>query len=160
MKPPSHDSTRFPSGVSRAIVAPKVHTYLPADALFAALRKAFSNLCDHRAGTPDIALSDALMSAFAMFSLTSPSLLAFDKERGQDNVHQIYGIQHVPCDTSMREILDPVEPAFLRPVFQHVFDKLHRGKVLKEMKFVPGHSLLALDGPGYFSSQQIHCASC
>jgi hypothetical protein len=26
--------------------------------------------------------------------------------------------------------------------------------------FVEGHSLLALDGTGYFSSQQIHCESC
>jgi hypothetical protein len=28
------------------------------------------------------------------------------------------------------------------------------------MVFVEGHYLLALDGTGYFSSQQIHCASC
>ena len=143
-----------------AIAASNVHKSLSADALFALVRKAFATLGDHRPGTPDITLSDALMSAFAMFSLKSPSLLAFDKERAQDNLHQIYGIQHVPCDTSMREILDPVEPEFLRPVFKHVFDKLQRGKVLKEMEFVQGHYLLALDGTGYFSSKQIHCESC
>ena len=28
------------------------------------------------------------------------------------------------------------------------------------MVFVEGHYLLALDGTGYFSSNQIHCASC
>jgi hypothetical protein len=140
--------------------APNIHTHLSADALFALLQNAFSNLSDHRSGTPDIALSDALMSAFAMFSLKSPSLLAFDKERSQDNLHRIYGIERVPCDTSMREILDPVEPECLRPVFKHVFDQLQRRTALKAMEFVQGHFLLALDGTGYFSSNHIHCESC
>ena len=58
------------------------------------------------------------MSAFALFSLKSPSLLAFDKERTEGNLHTIYGIQRVPCDTHMREILDPVSPESLRPVFK------------------------------------------
>src|SRR3712207_2690746 len=102
-----------------ATPAPNIHKHLSADALFALLRHAFSNLADHRSGTPDVALSDVLMSAFAMFSLKSPSLLAFDKERSQDNLHRIYGIERVPCDTSMREILDPVEPECLRPVFSN-----------------------------------------
>ena len=104
-----------------AIVAPNVHKSLSADALFALVRKAFATLADHRPGTPDIALPDALMSAFAMFSLKSPSLLAFDKERTEDNLQRVYGIGRVPCDTSMREILDPVEPESLRPVFKQVF---------------------------------------
>ena len=62
-----------------AIVAPKVHKTLSADALFALIHKAFSSLGDHRSGTPDISLADALMSAFAMFSLKAPSLLALTK---------------------------------------------------------------------------------
>src|SRR5918912_1250616 len=143
-----------------AMVAPKVHKYLSADALFALVRKAFASLGDHRLGTPDIALSDALMSAFAMFSLKSPSLLAFDKERAEDNLHHLYGLERVPCDTSMREILDPVAPESLRPVFKQVFTHLQRRKALHEMEFVQGHYLLALDGTGYFSSQQMHCESC
>jgi hypothetical protein len=60
----------------------------------------------------------------------------------------------------MREILDPVDPESLRPLFKGVFGALQRGKALEEMVFVEGHYLLALDGTGYFSSQQIHCASC
>jgi hypothetical protein len=143
-----------------AIVAPKVHKSLSADALFALIHKAFSSLGDHRSGTPDISLADALMSAFAMFSLKAPSLLAFDKERAEGNLHHLYGIERTPCDTSMREILDPVEPDALRPVFKQVFRQLQRSKALQEMEFVQGHYLLALDGTGYFCSNQIHCASC
>jgi hypothetical protein len=142
------------------MVAPQRHHDLAADALFALVRKAFSCLGDHRSGTPDIALSDVLMSAFAMFSLKAPSLLAFDKERAEDNLRHIYGIERVPCDTSMREILDPVDPESLRPVFKQVFTHLQRRRALNEMEFVQGHCLLALDGTGYFSSKHIHCASC
>src|SRR5499433_4308784 len=109
---------------------------------------------------PDIALADALMAAFAMFSLKAPSLLAFDKERAEGNLHTIYGIARVPCDTYMREILDPVSPKVLRPVFKSIFRQLQRGKALEPMVFLDGHYLLALDGTGYFSSQTIHCASC
>jgi len=143
-----------------AMRAPKLRKHLSADALLSKLRSGFADIPDHRSGHVDISLSDALMSAFALFSLKAPSLLAFDKERTEDNLQRVYGLERVPCDTSMREILDPVEPETLRPAFKHVFRQLQRGKVLEEMVFVAGHYLLALDGTGYFSSNQIHCASC
>ena len=98
-----------------AIRAPTVRKHPSADALFGLLRTGFAAIVDHRPGTPDIALSDALMSAFALFSLKSPSLLAFDRERTEGNLQRVYGIARVPCDTAMREILDPVEPESLRP---------------------------------------------
>jgi hypothetical protein len=60
----------------------------------------------------------------------------------------------------MREILDPVSPKWLRPVFKSVFRQLQRGKALEAMAFLDDHYLLALDGTGYFSSPTIHCASC
>src|SRR6266436_1748131 len=148
------------SGGVMSIVAPQGRKYLSADALFRLVQSDFARLPDYRVGDTEIALADALMSAFAMFSLKAPSLLAFDKERAEGNLHTIYGIERVPCDTHMREILDPVSPKWLRPVFKSVFGQLQRGKALEEMVFLDGHSLLALDGTGYFSSQTIHCASC
>jgi hypothetical protein len=75
-------------------------------------------------------------------------------------LRQIYGIKRAPCDTTMREILDPVNPEFLRPAFRQVFRQLQRGKALEDMMFVEGHYLLALDGTGYFSSKEINCDSC
>jgi hypothetical protein len=143
-----------------SMVAPKARKHLSADALFHLVRSGFANIPDPRCEDVDISLTDTLMSAFAMFSLKAPSLLAFDKERAEGNLHTIYGIQHVPCDTHMRERLDPVSPKWLRPVFKSVFRQLQRGKALEEMMFLDGHYLLALDGTGYFSSTTIHCASC
>ena len=143
-----------------SLVAPKVRKHLSADALFSLVRTGFDNIPDHRSTDAEIPLRDALMSAFAMFSLKAPSLLAFDKERAEGNLHTIYGIERVPCDTRMREILDPVVPKALRPVVKSVFTQLQRGKALEAMVFLDGCYLLALDGTGYFSSQTIHCASC
>jgi hypothetical protein len=143
-----------------SIVAPYIRKHLSADALFRLVRSGFAGLPDRRLDDTEISLTDALMSAFAMFSLKAPSLLAFDKERAAGNVHPIYGIERVPCDTYMREILDPVSPKVLRPVFTSVLRQLQRGKALEAMTFLDGHYLLALDGTGYFSSKTIHCASC
>src|SRR5437867_1842576 len=143
-----------------SIVAPQVRKHLSADALFRLVHRGFDHIPDHRPADADISLTDALMAAFAMFSLKAPSLLAFDKERAEGNLHTIYGIQRVPCDTHMREILDPMSPKVLRPVFTSVFRQLQRGKALEAMTFLDGHYLVALDGTGYFSSQTIHCASC
>jgi hypothetical protein len=132
-----------------AIRTPTVRKHLSADALLGLLRTGFADIGEHRPGKPDISLPDALMSAFALFSLKSPSLLAFDKERPAGNLHRVYGIERVPCDTAMRQILAPVEPEALRPLFTAIFRALQRGKALEEMVFVDGHYLLALDGTGY-----------
>ena len=143
-----------------AIVAPKARKHLSADALFPLVRNGFANLPDARGRDVDVALPDALLSAFAMFSLKAPSLLAFDKERAEGNVHTIYGMERVLCDTPRRAILDPISPKVLRPVFKSVFQQLQRGKALEPMAFLAGHYWLALDGTEYFSSKAIHCASC
>lgn len=143
-----------------AIAAPKGRKHLCADALFRLVRSGFTTISDHRGGETAISLTDALMAAFAMFSLKSPSLLAFDKERAEGNLATIYGIARVPCDTQMRALLDPVCPASLRPLFKGVFRQLQRGKALEAMVFFDDCYLLALDGTGYFASKTIHCSSC
>src|SRR2546428_2894191 len=143
-----------------SIVAPKERKYLCADALFRLVRSGLANIADYRYGDAESSLTDALMSAFAMFSLKAPSLLAFDKQRAEGNLKTIYGIERAPCDTRMRERLDPVSPESLRPSFKLVFRQLQRGKALEPMVFLDGHYLVALDGTGYFSSNTIHCDSC
>src|SRR3954463_9446385 len=132
----------------------EVRKELSADSLFRVLRSQFAALPDPRSAEVEIPLVDALMSAFAMFSLKDPSLLAFDHRRRDphDNFRSLYGIHHVPCDSQMRAILDPVDPADLRPPFRAVFRRLQHGKVLKRFVSRDGHYLVSLDGTTYFSS--------
>ena len=148
------------SGGAMSTAAPKGRKHLCADALFNLLHGSFANIADDGVDEVEIPLSDALMSAFAMFSLKAPSLLAFDRQRAEGNLNTIYGIKRAPCDTRMRERLDPVAPESLRPSFTLVFRQLQRGKALEPMVFLDGHYLVALDGTGYFSSPTIHCDSC
>jgi hypothetical protein len=91
----------FIRGLAMSIVAPKGRKHLSADALFRLVQSGFARIPDYRSDDTEISLTDALMSAFAMFSLKSPSLLAFDQERTEGNVHTIYGIERAPCDTYM-----------------------------------------------------------
>jgi hypothetical protein len=83
------------------------------------------------------------MSAFAMFSLKDPSLLAFDHRRHNpsDNFRTIYGINRVPSDSQMRAILDPVDTASLRAPYREIFRRLQRGKVLERFVYRDGHYL-------------------
>ena len=81
------------------------------------------------------------MAAFAMFSLKSPSLLAFDQERTAGNLQRVYGLKRVPCDTARRAILAPVKPPYLRPLFTAILRALQRGKALAPLGFVEGYYL-------------------
>lgn len=134
--------------------------HLSADPLMALLHGRFEKITDPRGGEPTIPFADALMSAFAMFSLKDPSLLAFDKRRLDDNLHSLYKINRVPSDTQMRQILDPLGPEELRPAFRDVFAAVQRGKALESYRYLEEGYLLALDGTGYFSSQKVHCSHC
>jgi hypothetical protein len=77
-------------GVSMSTIAPHVRKHLSVDALLALVRSGFAAIPEPRRDHRDISLTDALMSAFAMFSLKAPALLAFDKERAEGNLHTIY----------------------------------------------------------------------
>ena len=102
---------------------PAARKQLSADALFRNIRESFDDIPDPRTGKPDISLPDALMSGLALFALKEPSLLAFDQRRQQDeeNLRMIFHMEHVPCDTRLREILDPVACEQLRPAFRNAF---------------------------------------
>jgi hypothetical protein len=96
---------------------------LSADALFRNIHETFQHVPDPRPGAPSISMRDALMSGLAMFALKDPSMLAFDQRRQLDakNLQMIFHMGNVPSDTTMREILDPVEHEQLRPAFRNVF---------------------------------------
>ncbi len=113
---------------------------LSADAIFRALRCRFGSLPDPRSGEVEIPLADALMSAFAVFSLKDPSLLAFDHRRHNpnDNFRTIYGINRVPSDSQVRAVLDPVDPADLRAPFREIFRRLRRSSSATVLSLVPG----------------------
>lgn len=111
-----------------------------------------------------ISLVDCLMSGLAVFGLKFPSLLQFDESREEEvirnNLKTLYSVEEAPCDTSMRERLDQVDPTTLRPAFTSIFSLLQRGKVLEDYKILGKYIVIACDGTGMFSSNTVHCENC
>jgi hypothetical protein len=139
-----------------------VRRHLSADALIRSLRASFEQVSETRKGKPEIHIEDALMSAFAMFSLKEPSLLAFDHKRRHHsaNLKSIYKMKGIPSDTQMRDILDPLPPEQLRPAHNTMINALQRGKGLEKMQYLDEGYLVPLDGTGYFSSEKLFSDLC
>ena len=135
---------------------------LNADCLIKTVRNTFEALPDYRRNNASISLADGLMSGYALFSLKEKSLLDFEKNRNKhkDNLRSVYGIEQVPTDTHLREMLDLIDSEILRPTYKEIFRKLQRSKALEEFTFLDDYYLLSIDGTGYFSSQKVHCENC
>ena len=146
---------------------PRFRRDLSAPGLVRTMRRCFERIEDP-VKARKASLADNLMAALAMFMFKYPSMLSFDSAvRGgkQDevlirNLRNLYGLRHVPCDTSMRERLDPVDPQVLRPAFKKVFSALQRGNGLRGMESIDGHYLISIDGTEYHSSRSVSCVNC
>jgi len=145
--------------------APSKHVIrknLNLDAMITTTLHALIKFPDTRTRKCQISQADALMSGYAMFALKDPSLLAFDQRRkdDEDNLKRVFGLKHVPSDSQMREILDPIDPELFRPLFRKIFSQLQRGKALEPLAYYQGCYLLSIDGTGSFSSEKLSSASC
>jgi hypothetical protein len=145
--------------MSQTATPQRQRRHLHFDALIQRVRKRFETLGEQRR-CPSFPLADTLMAGLALFSLKDPSLLAFQRRALDHNLRSVFGLEAIPSDTQMREILDEVHPGRLRPVFRDVFRQLQRGKVLEPYVFLEGCYLVALDGVEYFRSNKIHCDHC
>ena len=96
---------------------PKTRRHLSADGLLTLIKERFQKIPDPRPN-PVIPLCDVLLSGLALFALKDPSLLAFDERRHERNLHTLFGIEQVPCDTQLREILDGVDPEGQRALWE------------------------------------------
>ena len=119
---------------------PSFHEKLSIPSLLLLVRTYFLTLTDTRKKDVTISLSDTLMSALAVFMRKYSSLLKFDQERTTEiikhNLKTLYGVEKAPCDTYMREVLDPIEPGILRTPFTLIIYELKRNVVLKEYEYI------------------------
>ncbi len=140
----------------------KLQKRLTFDNLMRHLQQHFNRITDHRRANKSYSLSDVLKSAFAMFSLKSPSLLSFQEQTRieRSNLKQIYRIGEIPADSQMRAILDKVEPASVRLIFPAIFTLLRQAGVIKEYEYWHKHLLVSIDGVEHFNSRKIHCPNC
>lgn len=139
----------------------------PFDLLIGSWHRVAAGLPDRRTGlNRRYTMADIALSAFAVFFTQCPSFLSFqqnmEKAHGRNNARSLFGVESIPCDTHIRQTLDPVEASELFGLF----DDLHKGfaetGLLEAMRAVEKTRLIALDATWYFSSQSenVHCENC
>jgi len=128
-------------------IPPKTRKHLSFDPLIRQIRVRAEQLPETRDEADcKYSMADAVMSTVALFALKDSSLLAFQERHNDVNMRRLFCIRQIPSDTQMREILDPLEPDSLRPMFNDVLRQLQRGKALESYDFLDGYCLLSMDG--------------
>ena len=146
---------------------PRFRRDLSAPGLIRIMRECFGSIEDPAKASRG-SLADNMMVALAMFMFKEPFMPGFGgtvRGGGRDkdfirNLKALYGLRHVPSETSMLERLDGVDPKALRPAFKKVFSALQRGNGLRGMEAIDGHYLISIDGTEFFSSGSDNCGIC
>jgi hypothetical protein len=139
---------------------------LSAATLIQRVGAAFSGLPDARGQSNNrrYEMSDAALSAFAIFFTQSPSFLdsqvRMQKQQGKNNAASLFGVHQIPSDNQIRNLLDPVPPETLFPLMAAISDELYRDGYLERFRSINRTFLIALDGTDFFSSEKISCPCC
>ena len=129
------------------------------------LRACFARMPDPRRGSNRrYAMADVGMAALSVFLMQSPSFLAHQRAlaegRARSNAHTLFGLDRVPCDNHVRQMLDGVPAAHFDEQFHGLVEDLDAHGALAPMRRLGGHVLVALDGTEFFRSRSIHCGNC
>ena len=139
---------------------------LSFDHLQAILRQHTAALPDFRKPSPNTryTVQGAALGAFGIFFMQSPSFLEYQRQlkhqQGHDNAQSLFGVDPIPCDNQVRQLLDPIAPRYFNPVFFEVFAHLEQEHLLDPFRVLDQQLLVSLDGTQYFSSKALHCQNC
>ncbi len=107
---------------------------------------------------------EVLMSAFSCMYFQEPSLLQFqqqlENEQQKNNLRTLFGIESIPQDSQLREVLDNIPSEEIAPVFKELFGRLRRHKHLEGYAILPNVLMCTIDGTQYHSSKQVFCEQC
>ena len=130
------------------------------------LQEAIEKIKDPRSksNATKLKISDAVLSGFSMFFMQSQSFLEYQRQlqsrSGKDNVQSIFGVDKIPSDQQIRNILDLISANSVNVVFERIYQFLQNGKHLKRYERLEKNLLICLDGTEYHSSSKISCECC
>jgi hypothetical protein len=135
------------------------------DNLIESLRGTIQNFPDKRTGKNLIwTMEDAALGAFSVFFTQCPSFLAYQKRmeetKGRSNAQTLFGIEKIPTDNHIRDLLDPAPPEVVFPAYDDAFGMLDKGGYIDQFRSFNNDLLVPLDGTWYHSSKKIHCDNC
>ncbi len=119
---------------------------------------------DKRKGkNTSITMEDIVLSAFAVFHMQSPSFLQFQRnmktKEGRSNAQSLFGIEKIPSDNHIRDILDAIKPHYLQPLYDRGLKYLKDAGVLDRYRYMQRYPV-ALDGTQFYSSEKLCCTKC
>lgn len=126
------------------------------------LVRLFKTIQDSRADNNSYELLDALKSGFVIYSLKFSSLFSFRKRsKAEDsNLTDVYAIERIASDNTLRNILDQVHPDKIRKGFHDLFKRIHKIGILDAYRFWNKHLVVSIDGVEHFCSKSINCKHC
>lgn len=126
------------------------------------ITRLFKKINDKRAENYSYELVDALKCGFTIYSLKFASLFSFRKRsKAEDsNLTTAYGIQKIPTDNTLRNILDAVNPEKIRQGFYDLFKRIRKLGILDSYRYWRKHLVVSIDGVEHFCSKTINCKHC
>lgn len=129
------------------------------------LEEAIEKFPDNRTGdNTQYYMRDAVFGAYSAFHMQSPSFLShqnyMQEKHGKNNAKTIFQIEKIPGDNHIRNMLDPVSPSYLYPIYLSVFEWLLNKGTVDDFRYLNNNLLIPLDGTGFFSSNEISCSDC
>lgn len=121
---------------------------------------------DPREHSPNLkySLRDIVLSAFSVFFTQSPSFLEYQKQLerqySSSNAQTLFGIEKIPSDNQIRNVLDSTPAATLNPALESTFERLRCSEAFQPFQVFGNRILIALDGTQHHSSSDISCPAC
>lgn len=134
--------------------------------IIAAMKSKFGKLPDLRepSNGKKYEVLDAVLSAFSVFFMQSPSFLAHEqnrkRERGKNNLENLFGVYKTPTTNQVKNILDLIPPKEMGAIFWEVWEQLIAANYLEEFRGINGTFLCGMDGTEYHSSYHVNCKNC
>jgi hypothetical protein len=138
---------------------------LKVNRLVEELRRISSDFTDVRRGENSrYEVRDAAMSAFSVFFTQTPSFLAHQRDvalrKGKSNAESLFGMDQLPSDNQIRNLLDGVEPGETNGMYRFIWLELEQAGLLEDYRSFANQLLIVVDGTEYFSSKKIECGQC
>ena len=105
---------------------------------------------------------DALKSGYAIFHLKAPSLFGFRPKLPieKQNLQSVYGIDRIPSDNGLRDILDRLTAQDLNEGFHRVLPFLEKQQVAPTYRYWNEHYVVSVDGVQHQCSNKVKCPYC
>ena len=129
-------------------------------------KDAIKNIKDDRRQRSDLKYSytDIILGAFSMLYFQNKSWLSFQRKlqsvEGNNNTKTLFGIEHIPVENHIKNILDKLEPKVFKKVYDDILLECEKLDIINQFIFMKEYLLVAVDGVQYHSSTKIKCNCC